>query len=240
MDGVMVFLTIRLRAPLMALQGPRIDGEPQSLPIPTRSLLTGLFGSALGYTRADHDKLQRLQDNMQVGVVVHREGVEISDYQIANLGKSHMRGPMWSSGTSVAKREASREVLLGLRPQQRPYRADADMTAIVELGGDSPVSAEELISALDQPARPLFIGRTSCPPVCKLAGGLLDAASLEAAVLDVARDNPGTVYLPAAVTTPAWGDMPLSIPGCRDWTTYRHAGADLYIMRPSPSSFSQA
>ena len=56
----MAFLTIRLTAPLMALQGPRIDGEPQSLPIPTRSLLTGLFGSALGYSRQDHARLQAL------------------------------------------------------------------------------------------------------------------------------------------------------------------------------------
>src|SRR5260370_19982947 len=81
----MFFLTIRLSAPLMALQGPRIDGEPQSLPIPTRSLLTGLIGSALGYRRSDHGKLQDLQDNMRVGVVVHRGGVEVNDYQIAAL-----------------------------------------------------------------------------------------------------------------------------------------------------------
>jgi len=230
----MVFLTIRLKAPLMALQGPRIDGEPQSLPIPTRSLFTGLFGSALGYTRGDHAKLQALQDNMKVAVVVHRDGIEISDYQIADLGKPHMRGPMWSSGTSVAEREGSRTE--GLRPQHRPYLADADMTAIVELGRDSPATADEIVSALDQPAHPLFMGRSSCPPASKLAGPLLDAPSLEAAVLDVARDHPGTIYLPAGVATPAWGDMPLSIPGCRDWTSYRHAGADLYIMRPSSSS----
>jgi CRISPR system Cascade subunit CasD len=227
-------LTIRLKAPLMALQGPRIDGEPQSLPIPTRSLLTGLFSSALGYTRGDHVKLQALQDSMQVGVIVHRDGVEISDYQIADLGKSYMRGPMWSSGTSVAKREGSQ--IEGLRPQQRPYRADADITAIVELGSSAPATAEEIISALDQPAHPLFIGRSSCPPACKLAGRLFDAPSLEAAVLAVARDHPGMIYLPAGIATPVWGDMPISIPGCRDWTTYRHAGADLYIMRPSPPS----
>src|SRR5262249_39005805 len=195
--------TIRLSGPLMALQGPRIDGEPQSLPIPTRSLLTGLFGSALGYMRGDHVKLQALQDNMQVGVVVHRGGVEISDYQIADLGKSHMRGPMWSSGTSVAKREGSQ--IKGLRPQQRPYRVDADMTAIVGLGGGSPVNPEQIIAALDQPAHPLFIGRSSCPPASKLAGHLLDAPSLEAAGFDVARDHPGTIYLSAGVATPASG-----------------------------------
>jgi CRISPR system Cascade subunit CasD len=232
----MVFLTIRLRAPLMALQGPRIDGEPQSLPIPTRSLMTGLIGSALGYIRRDHAKLQALQDNMRVGVVVHRGGVEVSDYQIADLGQSHMRGPMWSSGTSVAKREGSQ--IVGLRPQQRPYRADADMTAIVELGSGSPVNVEQIISALDQPVRPLFIGRSSCPPASKLAGRLFDAPSLEAAVLDVVRDHPGRIYLPAAAATPLWGDIPLSIPGCRDWQSYRHSGSDLYIMRSAPSSFA--
>jgi CRISPR system Cascade subunit CasD len=234
----MVFLTIRLTAPLMALQGPRIDGEPQSLPIPTRSLLTGLIGSALGYTRGDHAKLQALQDNMRVGVVVHRNGVEISDYQIADLGKPYMRGPMWSSGTSVADREGSQ--ITGLRPQHRPYRADADMTAIVELDAGSPVNSEQIIAALDQPAHPLFIGRSSCPPASKLADRIFDAVSLEAAVLEVARDHPGDIYLPAQAASPAWGDIPLSIPGCRDWTSYRHAGADLYIMRPSPSFSSQA
>jgi len=234
----MIFLTIRLSAPLMALQGPRIDGEPQSLPIPTRSLLTGLIGSALGYRRSDHGKLQNLQDNMRVGVVVHRGGVEMRDYQIADLGKSYLRGPMWSSGTSVAKREGSRTE--GLRPQQRPYRADADMTAIVELGVDSAVNADQIISALDHPARPLFIGRSSCPPACKLTGRVFDAPSLEAAVLEVARNYAGEMYLPAAAATPSWGDIPLSIPGCRDWTSYRHSGADLYVMRPCPSPTAQA
>jgi len=230
----MVFLTIRLKAPLMALQGPRIDGEPQSLPIPTRSLLTGLVGSALGYTRSDHAKLQALQDNMRLGVVVHSSGIEVSDYQIADLGKPYMRGPMWSSGTSIAEREGSQ--ITGLRPQQRPYRADADMTAVVELGAGGPVTAEQVVAALDQPARPLFIGRSSCPPASKLAGRAFDAQSLEAAVLEVARSHDGEIYLPAEAATPSWGDMPVSIPGCRDWTTYRHAGADAYIMRPCPPS----
>jgi CRISPR system Cascade subunit CasD len=234
----MIFLTIHLAAPLMALQGPRIDGEPQSLPIPTRSLLTGLIGSALGYKRSDHAKLQALQDSIRVAVVVHRSGVEISDYQIADLGKTHMRGPMWSSGTSVAEREGSQ--IDGLRPQHRPYRADADMTAIVELAAGGPLDAEQIVAALDQPAHPLFIGRSSCPPASRLAGQSLDAPSLETAVLQVARDHPGEIYLPADAATPAWGDMPLSIPGRRDWTTYRHAGADLYIRRPSPSSSTQA
>ncbi len=161
----MAFLIVRLAAPLMALQGPRIDGEPQSLPIPTRSLLTGLFGSALGYSRRDHTRLQALQDNIRVAVIVHRAGVEISDYQIAG---------------------------------------------------------------------PLFIGRNSCPPASRIAGEIVEAASLEEATLEIARKRPGDIYLPAEDVTAAWGDLPLSVPGRRDWATYRHSGADLYVHRAAP------
>ena len=218
----------------MALQGPRIDGEPQSLPIPTRSLLTGLLGSALGYGRGDHEKLQALQDSIRVAVVVHRNGVEINDYQIADLRKPHMRGPMWSSGTSVVEREGSQ--IEGLRQQERPYRVDADMTAVVEVVTGSAVNAEQILAALDQPARPLFIGRTSCPPASRLAGSVIVALSLEAATLKVAQGHPGEIYLPADAATPSWGDLPLSIPGRRDWSSFRHAGADLYVIRPRPTS----
>ena len=228
----MAFLIVRLAAPLMALQGPRIDGEPQSLPIPTRSLLTGLFGSALGYSRRDHTRLQALQDNIRVAVIVHRAGVEISDYQIADLGKPHMRGPMWSSGTSIAEREGSRTE--GLRQQYRPYLADAEITAIVEIGASSPADANEILSALDEPARPLFIGRNSCPPASRIAGEIVEAASLEEATLEIARKRPGDIYLPAEDVTAAWGDLPLSVPGRRDWATYRHSGADLYVHRAAP------
>jgi CRISPR system Cascade subunit CasD len=105
------------------------------------------------------------------------------------------------------------------------------MTAVVDLGADSPVTAEQIVAALDYPARPLFIGRTSCPPACRLAGQTLDASSLEAAVIAVAHDNAGDIYLPAASAAPSWGDMPVSIPGTRDWQTYRHSGSELYVMR---------
>ena len=141
---------------------------------------------------------------------------------------------MWSSGTSIVEREGSRTE--GLRIQHRPYLADAEMTVVIELGDDAPVTAERVLAALDQPARPLFIGRGSCPPACPLAGPIVDAASLEEAVLRVARDRPGKIYLPATAVTPAWGDLPVSIPGRRDWRSYRHSGADPYVIRSTPSA----
>jgi hypothetical protein len=78
-------------------------------------MMAGLFGSALGYTRGDHVKLQAMLDAMTLGVVVHQAGIEIVDFQTADLSKSHMSGPMWSSGTSIVERDASKAVLVGLR-----------------------------------------------------------------------------------------------------------------------------
>ena len=40
--------TMRLAAPIASLSGPRIDTVGDSLPIPTRSMITGIIGAALG------------------------------------------------------------------------------------------------------------------------------------------------------------------------------------------------
>ena len=209
-----------------ALQGAGSTANPSRLFNKIRSSLVCLVRRLVLPRRSR--KAQNLQ-YIQVAVVVHRNGVEIHDYQIADLGKSYMRGPMWSSGTSIAEREGSQ--IAGLRQQQRPYRADADMTAVIEIRSGSSIAAEQILAALDQPARPLFFGRTSCPPASRLAGDIFDAPSLEAATLKGRSGSSGEIYLPAEAATPSWGDLPLSIPGRRDWTSFRHAGSDLYVVR---------
>ena len=42
-----VFFTMRLVAPIGSLQAPRIDTHSDTLPVPTRSMVTGLIGAAL-------------------------------------------------------------------------------------------------------------------------------------------------------------------------------------------------
>jgi len=39
--------TMRLSAPIASLSGPRIDTVGDSLPIPPRSIITGIIGAAL-------------------------------------------------------------------------------------------------------------------------------------------------------------------------------------------------
>lgn len=232
----MPFFTINFKGPLAALQGPRIDGEPQALPIPTVSMVTGIIGSALGLSRRDCSRLQALQDSIHLACVVHRRGVEVLDYQTADLSKPHLAGPMWSSGRSIVIREGSAEAVTGTRQQWRPYLADFDMTLVVQIDGDSPYAPQQILSALSEPARPLFLGRTSCPPEVALSGSVIEATSLEDATEFVARwRRPDLVYLPADRTRTKWGDLPVSIPGRRDWIADRHSGSDLYVCRQLPA-----
>jgi CRISPR system Cascade subunit CasD len=167
---------------------------------------------------------------MMVACVVHEPGIEIIDYQIADLSKPHMTGPMWSSGTTVTEREGSQ--ITGLRQQWRPYLADADMTVVIGFASSAPVQAEHVLHALQEPVRPLFLGRTSCPPEVPLVGEIIEAGDLIAAVNMAAAKRSGKlVYLPTELVDPEWGDLPVSIPGRRDWLSNRHSGADLYVCR---------
>ncbi len=220
----MQFFTMRLRAPLASLAGPRIDGIPQSLPIPARSLIVGMIGSALGLRRSDGERLQAIQDSLRIAVVVHRNAGELIDYQTADLGKCYLSGPMWSSGQSVVEREGIEKK--GTRIQSRPYSMDIDMTVIARLADDAPVTAENILEALEMPARPLGIGRMNCPPSAQIAGNILEVETFESALSGIAG---GECYLPLDAVSMDWGDTLVSIPGICDWRSRRHRGAEGYV-----------
>ena len=187
-----------------------------------------MIGSALGLRRADHERLQAIQDTLRIAVVVHRSAGELVDYQTADLGKPYLSGPMWSSGRSVVEREGLEKE--GTRIQSRPYAMDIDMTVVAQLADGAPVTAEEILEALDMPARPLGIGRMNCPPSDRIAGKILAAESLEDAASQVAA---GELYLPVDSTSMDWGDVMVSIPGICDWRSRRHEGAEGFVRRSS-------
>jgi CRISPR system Cascade subunit CasD len=222
----MAIFTITLAAPLMALQGPRIDNRPQAVPIPTRAMITGMIGAALGIGRDEPWTLQAIQDGMRIAVVVHQRGTDMIDYQTADLAKPYLRGPMWTGGLGVLHREGGD--VEGTRQQRRPYRCDARMTVLVHLAAGAPFGAEAILAALRRPAYPIGIGRQSCPPAEPLAGALLDAMTLEDAIAQV---PPGEAFLPAEATTIGWGDLLLSVPGLRNWATRQHGGAETFVQR---------
>lgn len=225
----MTYITLNLSGPLMAWAGPRIDERPMASPIPTASHVTGMIGAALGIRRSDPDTLQRLQDSLRTAVVIERAGRELIDYQIARLTTPHMRGPAPMGAGIVMDRRGGTETLT--RQMLYPYRIDARMTVVIELDdARSPVTAEEIVAAIEKPTWSLRLGRAGCPPDVPIVAELVEGSSLAEAAAGIEGE---LVYLPADCVEPQLGDIYQSIYGRRDWSANRHGGEELYVVRPA-------
>jgi CRISPR system Cascade subunit CasD len=225
-----VLFTMRLAAPIASLSGARIDTGGDSLPVPTRSMITGIIGAAFGIRYDQSQLLQQLQDTMRLVIVVHREGIVIRDYQTVRLGLPHMKGPMWwhdGQQLGVMEREGGdpERTITG----ERPLTCDYDATVIVELLSGAPFDAEKILSALRAPIYPLSLGQRCCIPTLPIAGKKLDAPTLADAVALV---EPGARYLPVECAQPGnFGDIYATIPAGRDWVSRQHGGSDTYVVR---------
>ena len=224
------FFTMRLAAPIASLSGARIDTSGDTLPIPTRSMIAGIIGAALGVGYDQPEVLQKLQDTMRLAIVVHREGAVIRDYQTVRMGLPHMTGPMWwydGKQLGVMEREGGdpERTITG----ERPLICDYDATVIVELLSEAPFSADAILSALRTPVYPLSIGQRSCIPSLPIAGRELEALTLADARGLV---EAGILYLPVECAEPgSFGDIYISIPSGRDWASRQHGGSDTYVVR---------
>jgi CRISPR system Cascade subunit CasD len=221
---------MRLAAPIASLSGPRIDTIGDSLPIPTRSMITGIIGAAFGISYDQPQMLQQLQDAMRLAVVVHRPGTVIRDYQTVRMALPHMTGPMWwNNGLRLGVMERAGGDPDRTITGERPLTCDYDATVIVELLHGAPFSAAQILSALRNPIFPLCIGQRSCIPSMPIAGKPLEAAEL---VDGVSMVGTGIVYLPAECTESSkFGDLYVSIPAGREWMSREHGGSDTYVVR---------
>ena len=190
-------LIVNLDAPLMAFGGEAIDNYGVIRRFPSASMLTGLFANALGWRRVDRDLHQRLQDRLVFAVRIEREprgGLRMTDYQTVRLYEDE-RG--WTTRGKPDGREKSpsykRELSSGRRAltwqRYRDYFADMRVCVALRLEpvGESPSlddpSLDDLAKVLDEPARPLFIGRKPCLPSAPLFGGFSDGDTALAALM---------------------------------------------------------
>jgi CRISPR system Cascade subunit CasD len=222
--------TMRLTAPIASFSGPRIDTVGDSLPIPTRSIITGIIGAALGISYDQPEVLQRVQDTMRLAVVVHRAGTVVRDYQTVRMALPHMTGPMWwHDGKRLGVMERA-----GGEPDrtitgERPLTCDYDATVIVELLHGAPFEASQIFHALRSPIFPLCIGQRSCIPSMPVAGNMLEVTTL---IDGLSMVGPGIVYLPVECTQAReFGDLYVTIPAGREWKSREHGGTDTYVIR---------
>ena len=180
-------LIINLEAPLMAFGGETIDNLGVIRPFPAVSMLTGLFANALGWRRIERQRHQDLQDRMVFAARIDREpagGVRMTDFQTAQLAAND-RG--WTTRGAPEGRAGGANTYLAPHLRYRDYYADMRVTVALRLEpADDAPPLDDLAEALQEPARPLFIGRKPCLPTAPLYGGFAEGDTALAALLSVA------------------------------------------------------
>jgi CRISPR system Cascade subunit CasD len=159
----------------MAFGGVAVDERLPGSEFPGLSMICGLIANAMGLCRTNPGDIQELQDGMEIASRLDRPGTCLRDYQTASLNSAD---EMWTARGVVEGRGggSSGEFTVQL---YKDYWADRSVTVAVALP-DSRIDV--VASALERPARPIFLGRACCPPSRPTLLGVEDHADVLAAV----------------------------------------------------------
>lgn len=223
-------LLMRLEAPLMSFGREMVDATGPTRDDPDVSLLTGLFANALGWGRSDTDLHQLLQDRIVHAVRLDREGEALVDFQTAQLSRNEVG---WTRRGVPEGRRGGAAAYENPHLRHRHYRADACLTLAVMLKDPkSWPTLHDLSSALDEPVRPLFIGRKPCLPAEPLKLAVVEADSLVAALDQMPTKGAVRHVLPlpeAAALLPGYGREEQRTTR-RDWIAGVHAGQETRVI----------
>ena len=177
-------LILNLESPLMAFGGETIDNYGIIRRFPAASMLTGLFANALGWRRVEPECYQRLQERLVFAARIDREphgDVRLTDFQTAQLNKDD-KG--WTTRGQPEGRAGGPNTYDAPHLRYRDYFADMRVTVALRLEpeGESP-TLDQLAHALQEPARPLFIGRKPCLPSAPLFADFIEAKNTLDALL---------------------------------------------------------
>lgn len=229
------FLLLRFEAPLLAFGGETVDARGVIADFPSRSLLTGLVANALGWRRGERHRLARLQERIAFAARIDREGERMTDFQTASIGGGD-KG--WTTRGRPEGRAGGAGTYNAPHIRRRDFDADASVT--VALRFDPADEAPDLAAAagaLQEPARPLFLGRKSCPPAGAIFLRAVDAEDLQTALLrqqlSDPEGDPVRVLLPASEPGMEEDEVRF-VTDERDWRSGVHAGARRVRLRSVP------
>ena len=164
------------------------------------------LANALGYRREQRAAHARLQARLVFASRLDRPGTRLTDFQTAQLGRGDAG---WTTRGALEGRTGGPDTYNSPHIRYREY--DADKRAVVALrliDADEVPTLHDLATALQAPARPLFIGRKPCLPSVPLFGGLVEAAGLLAALATLPPQpgpDPMRLDLPLSGSRPARG-----------------------------------
>ncbi len=180
-------LLLRFDAPLISFGGTAIDHNGVVQAFPALSMLTGLLANALGWDHRDWHELDGLQARIRFAARIDRRGEPLTDYQTVDLGLPWMvpeRAGWTTRGRITERAGASGDVT---HQRYRHYRADSVHTVALSLRGTAAPTIDDLATALDEPARPLFLGRKCCLPADRVLLGVVEASGPYAAIAALPR-----------------------------------------------------
>ena len=217
-------LLLCLEGPLMAFGGETIDNLGVIRDFPAQSMLTGLIANALGWRREDAAEHDRLQARLVFGARLDRAGTRLTDFQTAELRKDD-KG--WTTSGEPEGRSGGDKSYKGQHLRYRDYHADAAVLIALRLDpADESPTLEDVVDALQRPARPLFLGRKPCLPTAPLIAGWCDApnilTSLQEAVPLVTSTRQRVLW--PAGEGELRGSRQLDVCDERNWTSGVHGG----------------
>ena len=220
------WLVLRFDAPLMAFGGVAIDQMGPVREFPATSMIVGLIGNALGWHWRDRESHQAIQKRLIFGARRECDGALLTDVQNAQLAKTD-RG--WTThGQPEGRAGAS---YAAPHRRIREYHADLSVRVVMRLepANEEP-SLDDLANALDAPARPLFLGRKTCPPSRPLLdpepARWLSADTVHEALLAIPGHGEMRALWPAG-EGPETGESVeriVDLPDLRNWRVGYHAG----------------
>lgn len=177
-------LILNLESPLMSFGGEVIDNLGVIRWFPTQSMLTGLIANALGLRRIQREQHQRLQDRLVFAARIDREpagSTRMRDFQTAQL---RARDRAWTTRGHPEGRSGSPATYEFPHLRYRDYFADMLVTVALRLDPeDDQPSLDVLATSLNEPQRPLFIGRKPCLPSTFVAGAFVEGETVLAALM---------------------------------------------------------
>ncbi len=151
------YLTATLYAPLASFGALAVGERRGAERYPTRSMLIGLLGAALGVERADETAQASLGQGYYFAIQIFSAGRPFTDYHTAQMPGRDKKMRYATRREELADKSALNTVLTS-----RDYRTDFLAGLAISAASQAPFPLEALQTALSQPHYTLSLGRKSC------------------------------------------------------------------------------
>lgn len=156
-------IVLRLDAPMMSFGTVLVDRHGVTDRFPGTAMLTGLIGNAMGWHHRDAFLLQELQARLEYAARWDVAPRRMIDYHTVDLSQRKMCEPGWTTRGVPEHRAGGESARFGTHQRSRHYWMDGLMTVVLSLKPGIP-TLDEVVAALQRPARPIFLGRKTCLP----------------------------------------------------------------------------